>query len=100
MKVADIKVSWVASVSTDVVSQLVELKSLTGELLKEVTLAPEVTEVVVEGLLEKTDYLVVVTVTDGTTSDASSLQFNLGDLVPVQPVSGLKVEVVAVRDVE
>lgn len=100
MKVADVKVSWVASVSTDVVSQLVELKSLTGELLKEVTLAPEVTEVVVEGLLEKTDYLVVVTVTDGTTSAASSLQFNLGDLVPVQPVSGLKVEVVAVRDVE
>jgi hypothetical protein len=100
MKVADVRVSWQSSVSTDVVSQLVELKGLTGEVLKEVTLAAEATEVVLEGLQEKTDYLVVVTVTDGTTSAASSLQFNLGDLTPVQPVTGLKVDVVAVRDVE
>jgi hypothetical protein len=100
MMVADVKVSWVPSVSTDVVSQLVEVKTLAGEVVFSATLVPEVVEAVVENLSEKTDYLVVVTVTDGTSSAVASLQFNLGDLTPVQPVSGVAVEIVAVRNVE
>ena len=98
MMVADVKVSWVPSVSTDVLSQVVLLKTTDGGVLSEVVLGVEVDSVVLEGLSQKTDYVVVHTVTDGTQDASVSLQFNLGDLEAPRPVSGLSVEVVRVYE--
>lgn len=100
MMVADVKVSWVLSVSTDVVSQVVALKTVDGGVVSEVTLDPSVDHVVFEGLTQKTEYVVVHTVTDGTQDASVSLQFNLGDLEAPQAVTGLGVEVVRVYGVE
>ena len=100
MKRADVKVSWVRSVSGDVASQVVTLKTAGGEVVSEVTLDPMVSETVLSGLFEKTDYVVVHTVTDGYSSAVASLDFNLGDLEAPQAVTGLGVEVVSVYDVE
>lgn len=100
MKKADVKVSWVRSVSGDVVSQVVALKTSNGDVVSEVTLDPMVSETVFVGLLEKTDYVVVHTVTDGYSASPTSLDFNLGDLEAPQAVTGLGVEVVSVYDVE
>ena len=100
MMVADVKVSWVLSVSTDVVSQIVALKTVDGGVVSEVTLDPSVDHVVFEGLTQKTEYVVVHTVTDGTQDASASLQFNLGDLEAPQAVTGLGVEVVRVYGVE
>jgi len=100
MMVADVKVSWVLSVSTDVVSQVVALKTVDGGVVSEVTLDPSVDHVVFQGLTQKTEYVVVHTVTDGTQDASASLQFNLGDLEAPQPVTGLSVEVVRVYGVE
>lgn len=100
MVVADVKVSWVSSVSSDVVSQLVSLKTVDGGLVSEVTLDQSVTEVVFTGLAQKTDYVVVHTVTDGAQDASASLQFNLGDLEAPQAVTGLGFEVVRVYNKE
>lgn len=100
MMVADVKVSWVLSVSTDVVSQVVALKTVDGGVVSEVTLDPSVDHVVFEGLAQKTEYVVVHTVTDGSQDASASLQFNLGDLEAPQAVTGLGVEVVRVYGVE
>lgn len=100
MMVADVKVSWVLSVSTDVVSQVVALKTVDGGVVSEVTLDPSVDHVVFQGLTQKTEYVVVHTVTDGTQDASASLQFNLGDLEAPQAVTGLGVEVVRVYGVE
>lgn len=100
MMVADVKVSWVLSVSTDVVSQVVALKTVDGGVVSEVTLDPSVDHVVFEGLTQKTEYVVVHTVTDGSQDASASLQFNLGDLEAPQAVTGLGVEVVRVYGVE
>jgi len=100
MMVADVKVSWVLSVSTDVVSQVVAIKTVDGGVVSEVTLDPSVDHVVFEGLTQKTEYVVVHTVTDGTQDASASLQFNLGDLEAPQAVTGLGVEVVRVYGVE
>lgn len=100
MMVADVKVSWVLSVSTDVVSQVVALKTVDGGVVSEVTLDPSVDHVVFQGLKQKTEYVVVHTVTDGTQDASASLQFNLGDLEAPQAVTGLSVEVVRVYGVE
>lgn len=100
MMVADVKVSWVLSVSTDVVSQVVALKTVDGGVVSEVTLDPSVDHVVFQGLTQKTEYVVVHTVTDGTQDASASLQFNLGDLEAPQAVTGLSVEVVRVYGVE
>jgi hypothetical protein len=100
MMVADVKVSWVLSVSQDVVSQVVVLKTVDGGVVSEVTLDAAVDSVVLEGLSQKTDYVVVHTVTDGTQDASASLQFNLGDLEAPQAVSGLAVEVVKVYNKE
>lgn len=98
MKVADVKVSWVSSVSGDVLSQVVTLKTVDGTVVSEVTLDPMVTETVFVGLQQKTDYVVVHTVTDGYADAAVSLEFNLGDLEAPQAVTALGVEIVSVYE--
>lgn len=100
MKKADVKVSWVNSVSGDVVSQVVTLKTAAGDVVSEVTLDPVVSNATFTGLSEKTDYVVVHAITDGYSSAVASLDFNLGDLEAPQAVTGLGVEVVSVYDVE
>lgn len=100
MMLADVKVSWLLSVSSDVVSQAVALKTADGGVVSEVTLDPSVDHVVFSGLLQKTDYIVVHTVTDGTQDASASLQFNLGDLEAPQAVTELSVEVVSVYSAE
>jgi len=100
MMLADVKVSWLLSVSSDVVSQAVALKTADGGVVSEVTLDPSVDHVVFSGLSQKTDYIVVHTVTDGTQDASASLQFNLGDLEAPQAVTGLSVEVVSVYSAE
>jgi hypothetical protein len=100
MVIADVKFSWVASPSTDVVSQTAKLAKASGEVVVEQVLDVSVTEVTLVGLEQKTDYVFTVTVTDGTQDAASSIQLNLGDLEAPLPVSDIKYSVLNVYNVE
>lgn len=100
MVVADVKFSWVGSPSGDVVSQTAKLAKASGEVVVEQVLDVSVTELVLVGLEQKTDYIFSVTVTDGTQDATSSIQLNLGDLEAPLPVSDLKYTVVNVYQSE
>lgn len=98
--VADVKFSWVGSPSSDVVSQTARLSKASGEVVVEQVLDVSVTEVVLVGLEQKTDYVFTVVVTDGTQDAASSIQLNLGDLEAPLPASDLTYSVVSVYQAE
>jgi hypothetical protein len=100
MKVADVKLSWVASVSTDVVKNILSVSIDGGEpTVSELT--PEVVSAVIEVNAESSVVFSVTTVDrEGMEAVSETYTFTLGDLVAPQPVTGLFHEVVAVRDVD
>lgn len=98
MKLADIKVSWTPSVSTDVVEVKVILNNLKSNTVTEVDLPKEAISHIFTGLNEKTSYLVTVRLTDGTNEVDTSVQIDVPDLEKPQPVSNLNFEIVDVYD--
>jgi len=94
---ADVRVYWLPSVSEDVVE--LDLHVQTGDqVVVSTVLSSEATEYVVLGLKEKTNYVVTVTVSDGTTDVSTSLDVNLGDLSAPLPVTGLGFDIVRVYE--
>lgn len=99
MKVADVKIGWVASVSTDVVKNILSV-SIDGAEPTTSELTPEVVSAVIEVKAQSSVVFSVTTVdTEGLRSVSETYTFTLGDLEAPQPVTGLFHEVVAVRDV-
>lgn len=80
MKLADVQVSWMPSVSDDVVSVEFVLTNMVGEYLVREVLLPEVSDFVVYRLKEKSKYLASVTVTDGYNNVSSVLEIVIPDL--------------------
>ncbi len=100
MKVADVKIGWVASVSTDVVKSILSV-SIDGAEPSTSELTPEVVSAVIEVKAQSSVVFSVTTVdAEGLQSVSETYTFTLGDLEAPQPVTGLFHEVVAVRDVD
>lgn len=100
MKVADVKIGWVASVSTDVVKSILSV-SIDGAEPTTSELTPEVVSAVIEVKAQSSVVFSVTTVdAEGLQSVSETYTFTLGDLEAPQPVTGLFHEVVAVRDTE
>lgn len=96
-KVADVKLSWSPSVSTDVVKQVVAF-SVNGQP-REVELSRDVKELMIEVNSSSSVQFTVTTIDEEGQAVASEVySFVLGDLEPPQPATGLFHEVVAVRD--
>lgn len=100
MVVADVKFSWSASPSSDVVSQTARLAKASGEVVVEQVLDVSVTELTLVKLEQKTDYVFSVVVTDGTQDATASIQLNLGDLEAPLPVGDLTYTVLNVYQSE
>lgn len=99
MKVADVKIGWIASVSTDVVKSILSV-SIDGAEPTTSELTPEVVSAVIEVKAQSSVVFSVTTVdAEGLQSVSETYTFTLGDLEAPQPVTGLFHEVVAVRDV-
>lgn len=99
MKVADVKIGWVASVSTDVVKNILSV-SIDGAEPTTSELTPEVVSAVIEVKAQSSVVFKVATVdAEGLQTESETYTFTLGDLEAPQPVTGLFHEVVAVRDV-
>jgi hypothetical protein len=100
MKVADVKLSWVASVSTDVVKNILSV-AIDGNEPTLSELSPEVTSAVIEVNAQSSVVFSVTTVdSEGLQSVSSVYTFTLGDLEAPQPVTNLFHEIVAVRDAD
>ena len=100
MKVADVKIGWAASVSTDVVKSILSV-SIDGAEPTVSELTPEVVSAVIEVKAQSSVVFSVTTVdAEGLQSVSETYTFTLGDLEAPQPVTGLFHEVVAVRDVD
>ena len=97
--IADVRLGWSPSVSSDVVEQLVKL-TVDG-LPREITLTREVSELMIQ-VEASTGVQFSVTSVDSEGNETASeiYTFALGDLVPPQPATGLFHEVVAVRDAD
>ena len=100
MKLADVLLSWTPSVSLDVVSVEVDVTKTDGTEVFNNTLLPEVSSVIVEGLEEKVNYLVTITVSDGVNTANTTLEMDIPDLSVPQAVENLSFEVVKVYDSE
>jgi len=98
MRVADVKLSWKKSPSADITK--VELVVNNGGNETRADLGPEIESYTIE-VKAKTSVAFSVTVYDNEGNKATSevYTFTLGDLELPQPASGLKHEVVGVRDV-
>lgn len=89
---ADVKFSWVPSVSEDVISVVFQLFS--GEdLVVEESLATSQDSYEVVGLEEKSSFRVVVTVSDGTNEAATEIDVVIPDLTVPFPVTDLAYEI-------
>lgn len=96
-KVADVRLGWSPSVSSDVVEQVVHF-AVDGNS-REVTLTREVSELMIEvDALSSVQFFVVSKDAEGVEVSSEVYTFVLGDLEPPQPATGLFHEVVAVRD--
>lgn len=97
-KVADVKLFWTKSVSTDV-SKVEVYVTINGTETK-TEVGPEVQEIMVEvAAMGVVAFRVVVTDTEGYVASSETFTFTLGDLVPPQPATALGFEVTGVRDV-
>jgi hypothetical protein len=99
MKQATVKLLWVKSVSTDVVSQ--RLTYIIGDADPVIVDLPaSVEEFAPLTVPEKTAVHAELYPTDGTNSgDVATLDFTLGDLTKPEPITGFGYEVVEVVDV-
>lgn len=98
-KVADVKMTWKPSVSTDIKEQTVVVVVDGLEKLNS-TLAPEVEEVMIEVAASSSVIFYVLTVdTEGNSTQSENYTFTLGDLQAPQPATLLGHEIVAIRDV-
>lgn len=96
-KIADVRLGWLPSVSTDVVEQVVHF-SVDGNS-REVTMTREVSELMIEvDALSSVQFFVVSKDAEGVEVSSEVYTFVIGDLEPPQPATGLFHEVVAVRD--
>ena len=96
-KVADVRLGWSPSVSTDVVEQVVHF-NVDGNP-REVTLTREANELMIEvDALSSVQFFVTSKDAEGVEVSSEVYTFVLGDLEPPQPATGLFHEVVAVRD--
>lgn len=100
MKVADVKIGWVASVSTDVVRNILSV-AIDGNSPTVSELTPEVVSAVIEVNAESSVVFSITTVDkEGLEAVSATYTFTLGDLEAPQPVTGLFHEIVAIRDTE
>lgn len=98
MHVADVKLYWTKSVSTDVAK--VDVYTTINGTETHTEVGPEVQEILVEvAAMGVVSFRVVVTDTEGKTTTSETYTFTLGDLVPPQPATGLGHEVTGVREV-
>ena len=99
-KVADVKIGWVASVSTDVVKNILSV-AIDGNEPTVSELSPEVVSAIIEVNAQSSVIFSVTTVdAEGLQSVSETYTFTLGDLEAPQPVTGLFHEIVAIRDTD
>ena len=99
MKVADVKLSWSPSVSSDVVKQVVRV-AIDGQTPTTFEVGPSVDSVVIEVKASSSAvFSVESTDADGESVVSELYTFALSDLVAPQPATNLFHEIVAVRDV-
>jgi hypothetical protein len=91
-KVAQIKVFWSPSPSTDIKTQVIRINNDTPEVLE-----LSATEFTFEAE-ENSVFDVTVEVSDGTSVAASTINIVVPDLTAPQPVVGLGWEIVSVRE--
>ncbi len=97
-KVADVRLGWVKSPSTDVKKVTVIVTKDGTETTTEV--GPEVQEIqIVVEALKSVQFKVVVENTDGLTATSDVYSFTLDSLESPQPVTGLFHEVIGIRDI-
>lgn len=97
-KVADVRLGWSPSVSTDVVEQVVYF-TIDGTT-REIVLARDADELLIEvNALSSVQFFVMSKDAEGVAVSSEVYTFVLGDLQPPQPATGLFHQVVAVRDV-
>lgn len=102
MKVAEVRLFWQQSVSTDVIAQFVNVTVANGEdvTVSEYELPPTVGELLVT-VPALSGVNVAITVADATfTSPVVSYDFQVGDLVAPQPVGFISHEIVRIYDSE
>ena len=98
MKIADVKLTWKPSVSTDVREQTV-IVTIDGVEKLNSTVSPSIQEVLIEVNAESSVLFTVTTVdNEGNSTVSEAYTFTLGDLDAPQPATFLAHEVVAVRD--
>jgi hypothetical protein len=99
MRVADVKLSWKPSVSTDVASQRVVV-SIDGQETLNADVSATTEEMMIEVNAQSSVVFAVFTTDfEGNESQSESYTFTIGDLEAPQPASLLGHEIVAVRDV-
>lgn len=99
MKVADVKLSWSRSASTDVVKRFIIL-TVDGVEQTSIELGPEVDSYQLEvKASQSVSFVTRVVDSEGLETQSSSYSFQLGDLTAPQPDTGLTHEVIAIRDV-
>lgn len=99
MKVADVKLSWQRSVSSDVTSRRIVIRKNGEETTVEV--GPEVDQYTLEVQAQSSvSFHTVVVDGEGNEVSSETYSFNLGDLELPQPDTVLMHEVIAIRDTE
>jgi hypothetical protein len=99
MKVADVKLGWRPSVSSDVVKQVASV-SIDGAEPTTFEVGPEVDSVMIEVKAVSTVvFSVVSTDTEGNSAVSEQYTFTVGDLEAPQPATELFHEIIGVRDV-
>lgn len=97
--VADVKLGWTPSVSTDVVKQVAKV-SIDGADPTVFEVGPEVNSVQIEvKAVSSVVFTVETTDSENITVVSESYTFTIGDLVAPQPATNLFHEVIAVREV-
>lgn len=97
-KVADVKLTWIKSPSTDVAKVQVIVTKDGTETTTEVGPEVESIQIVVEASKSVT-FKVVVTDSENLTATSDLYSFSLGDLEAPLPATGLFHEVLGIRDV-
>ena len=100
MKIADVKLTWKPSVSSDVTKQVVSV-SIDGAEPTKMEVGVEVQSVVIEvNALESVVFSVESFDSEDFSTVSEQYTFSLGNLESPQPATFLDHEVVAIRDVE
>ena len=100
MKVADVKLSWSPSISSDVVKQVVSV-AIDGQAPTTFEVGPAVDSVVIQvNALSSAVFSVESTDADGESVVSELYTFSVSDLVAPQPATDLFHEIIAVRDAE